>query len=58
MKTGVTENPKEQETIKENIMELKNNIAAVLGAVVVNFILGFIWYTHLFGKIWLILLEI
>lgn len=33
-------------------MELKINIAAVLTAVVVNFILGFIWYTPLFGKIW------
>mgnify|MGYP001228243782 CR=1 FL=1 len=33
-------------------MELKINIAAVLVAVVVNFVLGFIWYTPLFGKIW------
>src|SRR5882757_986910 len=33
-------------------MELKINIAAILVAVVVNFILGFIWYTPLFGKIW------
>ena len=32
-------------------MELKINIAAVLVAVVVNFVLGFIWYTPLFGKI-------
>lgn len=33
-------------------MELKINIAAVLVAVVVNFVLRFIWYTPLFGKIW------
>jgi len=33
-------------------MELKINIIAVLVAVVVNFVLGFIWYTPLFGKIW------
>ena len=33
-------------------MELKINIAAILVAVVVNFVLGFIWYTPLFGKIW------
>jgi hypothetical protein len=33
-------------------MEMKINIAAVLVAVVVNFVLGFIWYTPLFGKIW------
>ena len=33
-------------------MEVKINIAAVLVAVVVNFVLGFIWYTPLFGKIW------
>jgi hypothetical protein len=33
-------------------MEFKINIMAVLAAVVVNFILGFIWYTPLFGKIW------
>ena len=33
-------------------MELKINIAAVLVAVAVNFVLGFIWYTPLFGKIW------
>ncbi|HXA01190.1 MAG TPA: DUF1761 domain-containing protein [Cytophagaceae bacterium] len=33
-------------------MELKINIAAIMVAVVVNFILGFIWYTPLFGKIW------
>jgi hypothetical protein len=33
-------------------MELKINIVAILVAVVVNFILGFIWYTPLFGKAW------
>jgi hypothetical protein len=33
-------------------MEIKINMAAVLVAVVVNFVLGFIWYTPLFGKIW------
>ena len=33
-------------------MELKINIAAILVAVVVNFILGFIWYTLLFGQLW------
>ena len=33
-------------------MELKVNIAAVLVAVVVNFILGFIWYAKLFLKPW------
>ena len=33
-------------------MELKINFAAILVAVVVNFILGFIWYTPLFGRIW------
>jgi hypothetical protein len=33
-------------------MELKINMAAILVAVVANFILGFIWYTPLFGKIW------
>ncbi len=33
-------------------MEFKINFAAVLVAVVVNFIFGFIWYTPLFGKIW------
>ena len=33
-------------------MELKINILAILVAVVVNFILGFIWYTPLFGKTW------
>ncbi|HSY62539.1 MAG TPA: DUF1761 domain-containing protein [Cytophaga sp.] len=33
-------------------MDLKINIAAILVAVVVNFIIGFIWYTPLFGKLW------
>ena len=33
-------------------MEIKVNIIAILVAVVVNFFLGFIWYTPLFGKIW------
>lgn len=33
-------------------MELNINMIAILVAVVVNFVLGFIWYTPLFGKIW------
>ena len=33
-------------------MELKINILAILVAVVVNFIIGFLWYTPLFGKAW------
>ncbi len=33
-------------------MELKINIAAILVAVVVNFIIGFIWYNIVFGKLW------
>jgi hypothetical protein len=33
-------------------MELQINMLAVLVAVVANFILGFIWYTPLFGKAW------
>ncbi|MBK7711916.1 MAG: DUF1761 domain-containing protein [Bacteroidales bacterium] len=33
-------------------MEIKVNILAILVAVVVNFFLGFIWYTPLFGKTW------
>ena len=33
-------------------MELNLNMAAILVAVVVNFFIGFIWYTPLFGKIW------
>jgi hypothetical protein len=33
-------------------MELKINMLAILVAVVVNFVIGFLWYTPLFGKIW------
>ena len=33
-------------------MELQINLIAILVVVVVNFILGFIWYTPLFGKAW------
>ena len=33
-------------------MELKINVVAVLVAVVVNFILGFMWYAKLFMKSW------
>ena len=33
-------------------MEIKINFLAILVAVVANFILGFIWYTPLFGKAW------
>jgi len=33
-------------------MEFKINMVAVLVAVVINFVLGFLWYTPLFGKIW------
>jgi hypothetical protein len=33
-------------------MELKINIAAVLVAVVVNFIIGFAWYAAIFAKPW------
>jgi hypothetical protein len=33
-------------------MELKINMVAILVAVVVNFFLGFLWFTPLFGKIW------
>ncbi len=33
-------------------MELKINFLAILVAMVVNFILGFIWFTPLFGKAW------
>jgi len=33
-------------------MELKINIVAVLAAVAVNFILGFVWYAILFAKVW------
>jgi hypothetical protein len=32
--------------------EMHINILAILVAVVANFILGFIWYTPLFGKAW------
>lgn len=33
-------------------MEFQINFVAVLVAVVVNFFLGFLWYTPLFGKAW------
>jgi len=33
-------------------MELQINYIAILVAVVANFILGFMWYTPLFGKAW------
>lgn len=33
-------------------MELNLNWAAILVAVIVNFFIGFIWYTLLFGKVW------
>jgi Protein of unknown function (DUF1761) len=33
-------------------MEMHINMMAVLVAVVANFILGFLWYTPLFGKTW------
>lgn len=33
-------------------MNMEINIVAVLVAVAANFILGFIWYTPLFGKAW------
>ena len=32
--------------------EMNIKISAILIAVVANFILGFIWYTPLFGKTW------
>jgi len=32
--------------------EIQINMVAVLVAVVANFILGFLWYTPLFGKAW------
>ncbi|MFZ1806589.1 MAG: DUF1761 domain-containing protein [Cyclobacteriaceae bacterium] len=32
--------------------EITINWMAILVAVVVNFILGFLWYTPLFGKVW------
>ena len=33
-------------------MEMQINYIAILVAVVANFILGFLWYTPLFGKAW------
>ena len=33
-------------------MELKINVIAVVAAVVVNFILGFMWYAGIFSKSW------
>ena len=33
-------------------MEFQINYVAVIVAIVANFILGFIWYTPLFGKAW------
>jgi hypothetical protein len=33
-------------------MELKVNIAAILVAVAVNFVIGFVWYAALFAKMW------
>ena len=33
-------------------MEMNINMMAVLAAVAANFVLGFIWYTPLFGKAW------
>ncbi len=33
-------------------MEMNINIIAILVAVAANFVLGFIWYTPLFGKVW------
>ena len=33
-------------------MQLEINMVAIIVAVVANFILGFIWYTPLFGKAW------
>lgn len=33
-------------------MEMNISIVAILVAVVANFILGFLWYTPLFGKAW------
>lgn len=34
-------------------MEFKVNVAAILVAVIVNFILIFVWYTALFMKVWI-----
>lgn len=39
-------------SLRINVMEVQINMIAVLVAVVVNFFLGFIWYTPLFGKVW------
>jgi hypothetical protein len=33
-------------------MELGINYVAILVATIVNFFIGFIWYTPLFGKVW------
>ena len=33
-------------------MEMKINIIAIVAAVVVNFILGFLWYAAIFAKAW------
>src|SRR6186713_1174687 len=33
-------------------MEMNISIVAILVAVIANFILGFLWYTPLFGKAW------
>ena len=33
-------------------MEMKINFIAILAAVVVNFILGFLWYAGIFAKAW------
>lgn len=33
-------------------MEIQINYLAILAAVVANFVLGFLWYTPLFGKAW------
>lgn len=33
-------------------MEIQINYVAILVAVVANFVLGFIWYTPLFGRAW------
>ena len=33
-------------------MDLNINYLAIIIAVVANFVLGFLWYTPLFGKVW------
>src|SRR5688572_10304000 len=38
--------------LMEDEMPMQINMVAVLVAVVANFILGFLWYTPLFGKAW------